>query len=123
MCSRASRNYRNCMIFCNRRREIAKIYNEAFRDIEHIKIPFESKNCNSNFHLYVLLINFERIGTERAQLMIELKKRGIQTQVHYIPVYTQPFYQKKFGTRWGDCPNCGRILSKVHLNPPLPNYV
>ncbi len=106
--------------FCNRRREIAKIYNEAFRDIEHIKIPFESKNCNSNFHLYVLLINFERIGTERTQLMIELKKCGIQTQVHYIPVYTQPFYQKKFGTRWGDCPNAEEYYQKCISIPLYP---
>ena len=56
---------------------------------------FESSYCDSNFHLYVLLINFGQIGRSRAQFMYELKNRNIQTQVHYIPVHLRPFYQKK----------------------------
>ena len=106
--------------FCDRRHEIANMYNEAFSGIESIQIPFESKDCNSNFHLYVLLINFNQIGMERIQLMNELKKCGIQTQVHYIPVYTQPFYQKTFGTNWGDCPNAEEYYQKCLTIPLYP---
>ena len=106
--------------FCKRRSEIADVYNEAFSGIESIQIPFESEDCSSNFHLYVLLINFNQIGMERAQLMIELKKCGIQTQVHYIPVYTQPFYQKTFGTSWGDCPNAEEYYQKCVTIPLFP---
>ena len=36
--------------------------------------------------------------------MEELKKKNIGTQVHYIPVHTQPYYQKNFGYKWGDYP-------------------
>jgi Predicted pyridoxal phosphate-dependent enzyme apparently involved in regulation of cell wall biogenesis len=104
--------------FCVRRREIANMYNAAFGSIESVQIPFESKDCNSNFHLYVLLFNFNQIGMNRAQLMLELKHRGIQTQVHYIPVYTQPFYQEKIGSNWGDCPNAEEYYQKC-LSIPL----
>jgi dTDP-4-amino-4,6-dideoxygalactose transaminase len=90
--------------FRERRREIVSRYNEAFSSIETIQVPYESEDCNSNFHLYVLLFNFEQIGLCRAEIMNELKRRGIQTQVHYIPVHTQPYYQEKFATTWGDCP-------------------
>jgi len=104
--------------FSNRRREIVDMYNDAFGSIESIQTPFESKDCDSNFHLYVLLIDFVRKGIERAQFMIELKKRGILTQVHYIPVHTQPYYQEKFGTGWGDCPNAEKYYQKC-LSIPL----
>ncbi len=92
-------------IFRNRRREIVDIYNRAFGRNDKIQIPFEAVECDSNFHLYVLRIDFDKIGLDRAHLMLELKKRGIQTQVHYIPVHLQPFFQNRFGTGKGDCPN------------------
>ncbi|MBT6227382.1 MAG: UDP-4-amino-4,6-dideoxy-N-acetyl-beta-L-altrosamine transaminase [Candidatus Scalindua sp.] len=106
--------------FCNRRSEIANVYNKAFGGIESIQIPFESEDCSSNFHLYVLLIDFNQIDMERAQLMIELKKCGIQTQVHYIPVYSQPFYRKAFGTNWGDCPKAEEYYKKCVSIPLYP---
>lgn len=117
-CALGLSQFRKLREFCNRRREIANMYNEAFNSIESIQIPFESKDCNSNFHLYVILFNFNQIGIERAQLMIELKQRGIQTQVHYIPVHTQPFYQENIGTNWGDCPNAEKYYQKC-LSIPL----
>jgi UDP-4-amino-4,6-dideoxy-N-acetyl-beta-L-altrosamine transaminase/dTDP-4-dehydrorhamnose reductase len=106
--------------FRRRRREIVDRYNKAFRGIEFVQVPFESEDCNSNFHLYVLLFNFEQIGMGRAQFMNELKRRGVQTQVHYIPVYTQPFYQERFDTKWGDCPNAERYYERCLTIPLYP---
>jgi len=51
----------------------------------------------------VLLFDFEEIGITRSELITGLKEKRIFTQVHYIPVYTQPFYRNNFGTNWGDC--------------------
>jgi len=104
--------------FRRRRREIVNKYNEAFLNIETVRIPFESGDCDTNFHLYVLLFDFEKIGVERSQFMIELKKRGIQTQVHYIPVYLQPYFRRSFGTKVGDCPNAEQYYQKC-LSIPL----
>lgn len=107
--------------FMKRRREIVAIYNEAFGNVDNVQIPFESEECDSNFHLYVLLFDFKKIGTDRASFMHELKKAGIQTQVHYIPVHTQPFYQKNFGTSWGDCPNAEEYYHKCLSIPLYPS--
>lgn len=90
--------------FQQRRREIVEQYNNAFRSVSELTIPFESDFCESNFHLYVLQFDFEKIGTTRAQMMLALKKQGIATQVHYIPVHTHPYYRENFGTCWGDYP-------------------
>ena len=106
--------------FRKRRREIVNRYNEAFGSIESIQVPVESRDCDSNFHLYVLLIDFEKIGISRAQFMNELRGRGIQTQVHYIPVHTQPYFQNRFGTKWGDCPNAEQYYQKCLSIPLFP---
>ncbi len=110
-------------IFRKRRREIVNIYNEAFSSVKNVQTPFESTECDSNFHLYVLLFDFEKIGVDRARFMLELKKKGIQTQVHYIPVHLQPFYQKNFGTKLGDCPNVEQYYQKCLSIPLYPAMV
>lgn len=104
--------------FIERRREIVQQYNQAFEGIDTIQIPYEREESISNFHLYVLLFEFDCIGIPRARFIRELKRSGIKTQVHYIPVHTQPFYQKQYGTRWGDFPNAEDYYQKC-LSIPL----
>jgi UDP-4-amino-4,6-dideoxy-N-acetyl-beta-L-altrosamine transaminase len=106
--------------FRRRRRLIVNLYNDAFKDRPHIQIPFESADCESNFHLYVLQIQFVKTGMARPQFIIELKRRGIQAQVHYIPVHTQPYYQKRFGTKWGDFPKAEDYYSRCLSIPLFP---
>jgi len=83
--------------FKKRRMEIVGIYNSAFQGKKNITIPYEEKKCNSCFHLYVLQLDFEKIGKSRKKVMEELKEKGIGTQVHYIPVNSQPYYVNKYG--------------------------
>ena len=83
--------------FKKRRREIVNSYNKAFQNIPNVIVPYEEKDVDSCFHLYVLKINFDKIGKPRKQLMEELKQKDIGTQVHYIPVNSQPYYEKRYG--------------------------
>jgi dTDP-4-amino-4,6-dideoxygalactose transaminase len=50
-----------------------------------------------------------------------LRDRGVGTQVHYIPVHTQPFYRKNFGTNWGDCPHAEEYYYKCLSIPLFPS--
>ena len=65
-----------------------------------------------------LQIDFEKIGLSRACVMAKLHEGGARTQVHYIPVYTQPFYSQRFNTKWGDCPRA-ELYYKKCLSIPL----
>jgi dTDP-4-amino-4,6-dideoxygalactose transaminase len=49
------------------------------------------------WHLFVVLIDFAAIGMTRGALMRELSAQGIGTQVHYNPVYAQPYYRERYG--------------------------
>ncbi len=104
--------------FHKKRRQIFDIYNECFKEIDLMQIPFESPDNSSNFHLYVSLFDFDKMNISRCELMQKLKEKGIQTQVHYIPVHTQPFYRKNFHTNWGDCPNAEHYYRRC-LSLPL----
>jgi UDP-4-amino-4,6-dideoxy-N-acetyl-beta-L-altrosamine transaminase len=77
-----------------RRREIANKYDEAFKN-SAIKTPFRDSSINHAFHLYV-------IQTPRRKELYEfLRTKNIFTQVHYIPVHTQPYYSQ-LGFKKGD---------------------
>jgi len=117
-CALGLAQLRKTDMFRQRRRKIVNTYNTAFEDVEFIQTPFEDDECDSNFHLYVLLLDFEKKGIDRAALMHQLRTKHIQTQVHYIPVHLQPFYRKNFGTNPGDYPSAEMYYEKC-LSIPL----
>jgi len=109
--------------FVERRREIVKKYNEAFISVDWLAIPYEKPGVYSAFHLYVLQIDFDKIGKSRRQVMEELKLKNIGTQVHYIPVHTQPYYQENFGYRQGDFPIAEKYYQHALSIPLYPRMV
>ena len=89
-----------------RRNEIAKQYDDAFEYIEELNAPpsFEYKECENihSYHLYSLRI---KNTTKRKVFFDYLRENGIQAQIHYIPITSQPYYIERFGTRTEDYPN------------------
>ncbi|MEE2526210.1 UDP-4-amino-4,6-dideoxy-N-acetyl-beta-L-altrosamine transaminase [Hyphobacterium sp. HN65] len=80
-------------VFAARRRELAAIYDKGFaRFDDHVRPIARMPEQNPCWHLYVLRIDFEALGTSRIEVMNGLRERGVGTQVHYIPVHTQKIY-------------------------------
>ena len=109
--------------FVKRRREIVKKYNRAFKNIDWLTIPYEKPVVYSAFHLYVLKIDFDKISKSRKQVMKELRLKSIGTQVHYIPVHTQPYYQKNYGYKRGDYPEAEAYYEKCLSIPLYPKMI
>ncbi len=80
--------------FVSRRRALVKRYDAAFAGSKLIKPAQVTGRNRSAHHLYPVRIDFALAGTTRAVFMAELRRRGVITQVHYIPVTLQPFYQR-----------------------------
>jgi len=104
--------------FTSRRLEIVKAYNKAFAGNPALKTPSATHEDLCCFHLYALQIDFKRLGVSRAEAMAFLKERGVGTQVHYIPVHTQPYYRSRFGYGFGDCPVAEAYFERA-LSLPL----
>lgn len=79
--------------FVQRRREIAKKYDEFFKNFDFVK-PLYSYNENSSYHLYVVRIDFSKFNFTKAQFFNIMREKGIGLQVHYIPINRQPYYRK-----------------------------
>lgn len=76
--------------FVEKRREIARRYNEAFADMKGIQVPIQDKDCHNSWHLYVIQV----LEKNRKEVFDALRNKNIGVNVHYIPVYKHPYYQK-----------------------------
>lgn len=81
--------------FISSRKDIAKKYDKMFSNFENVEVLQKDLRSKSANHLYVIKIKFNKISLTREKVMQKLKKNGISTQVHYIPVIFHPFYRKK----------------------------
>jgi len=82
--------------FISRRRKLVERYDQFFKKLPFCEITQEVGRDISAHHLYVLRINFKEFGISRAELMNQLKLKGIGTQVHYIPIFYHPYYKDLF---------------------------
>jgi len=101
--------------FIQKRREIVQRYNEAFKDIEEVVTPTERPEVKSAWHLYVIRIK----KINRRKIFESLRQENIGVQVHYIPVYYQPYYQK-FGYKKGLCPKAEEYYKEAISLPLFP---
>jgi len=79
--------------------------------------PYQDQDSYSALHLYPIQINLESTNKSRQNIFNELRKNDIGVNVHYIPIHTQPYYQK-FGYQKGDFPNAEKFYSR-NLSLPL----
>ena len=82
--------------FVSRRNYIAKIYDNFFEKSDIFTIPKKRDNIFHSYHLYPLLVDFDKIKKYKKKIFKEFLKYKINLQVHYIPINTQPYYKKKY---------------------------
>jgi len=68
-----------------------------------------------------LLIDFKNLGIQKHDFFKNFYNKGINFQVHYIPIHLQPFYKKKFNYKSGDFPNSEEFYSKQISLPIYPS--
>ena len=99
-CALAFSQMRKIPTFLKKRKAIAKNYDKLLKN--HNKIiscPKLKNNLQSSWHLYQIKIDFKKINFSKINLINNLLKKGIITQIHYIPIYNHRIYRnlkKKF---------------------------
>ena len=104
--------------FASARRKIVSLYNRVFSGISCLSVPSDAALDRECRHLYPLRIDFSSLKKSRKDFMFDLKSLDIGTQVHYIPVYWLPYYEKRFGCRKGMCPEAESFYEQ-ELSLPL----
>ena len=106
--------------FVEKRHEIFKRYNEYFQDLPIIKTPWQSSDRYSSLHLYVIRINKNKSRVSHIKLFNYLRDNNIGVNIHYIPIYRQPFYSK-FNFNFSDFPESENYYSEAISIPMYPD--
>ena len=104
--------------YITKRHKIAKIYNEELNDLP-IQTPFQNSKTYSSYHLYPIKILFKKTHLNRKHIFNHLIKNNIGVNIHYIPIYHQPFY-KKLGFVKGYLPNSENYYNSAISLPIFP---
>lgn len=104
-------------MFAKRRKELVNRYNEAFSQMPEIIVQKEIPQSDTVRHLYIIQLNLERLKVGRREIFDALQAEGVGVNVHYIPVYSFPYYQK-LGYKLGDCPNAEKLYERI-ISIPL----
>ena len=94
--------------FLERRRAIARHYDEAFAKLSPISLPQSASDRARTLRRTIsisIVLDFAAMRTTRTAFMTELAERGIGSQVHYMPVYHHPFHAERSKVDRSQFPN------------------
>lgn len=102
--------------FSKRRKEIVKMYDEAFKDMPEIFVQREIEQSDTTRHLYILRLVPETLNCTRREFFDALYAENTRPQVHYLPVYRHPYYES-IGYQKGLCKNAEKFYEEVMSIP------
>ncbi|MCU0822679.1 MAG: DegT/DnrJ/EryC1/StrS family aminotransferase [Spirochaetes bacterium] len=102
-----------------RRENIVSMYDSAFQNLDGLILYKIKADRKSSHHLYPVKLNLEALKISRNQFIDELKKRGIMTSVHFIPLYRFTYYQK-LGFKKEDFPKSEWVFDRTISLPVYP---
>lgn len=104
--------------FVTKRQQIAQRYNDELADLP-LGTPWQHADSYSSYHLYPIRIKLGVAKKSQRQIYNELHSVGILVNLHYIPVYRQPYYEA-VGFESGYCPEAERYYKEVISLPLYP---
>ena len=103
--------------FSNRRKEIVRAYNEAFEKVPSIIVQKEIPESDTTRHLYILRLDLTKLQIGRKEFFEALDAENVCCNVHYIPTYYFPYYER-LGYRRGLCPRAEKLYEEI-ISLPL----
>lgn len=104
--------------YVSRRHMFAERYDRFLAELP-VVVPWQHPDSYSGLHLYVIRLKLEAIGCTHRQVFEALRERGIGVNLHYIPVHTQPYYQR-MGFAAGQFPEAERYYAEAISLPMFP---
>lgn len=103
--------------FIKRRRELVAIYNSKLNSVGEFILPKTTEGSESAWHLYPIRLKLSHLTCNRDDFLSALHAENIGANVHYVPVYRHPYYQK-LGYSAGLCPRAEAAYS-AEISLPL----
>lgn len=97
--------------FIEKRHAVANYYSKELKDLP-IVLPFQADQTFSAYHLFIIQLKADYLKKTHKDVFVELREAGLGVNLHYIPVYLQPYYSE-LGFKPGYCPNAEIYYSKA----------
>ena len=104
--------------FVTQRHAVAKRYDHLL-SVLPVQIPWQHAESYSGYHLYVIRLKLDEINKTQHQVYAALRAAEILVNLHYIPVYRQPYYEQ-MGFSVGYCPQAEQYYSEAISIPMYP---
>jgi UDP-4-amino-4,6-dideoxy-N-acetyl-beta-L-altrosamine transaminase len=104
--------------FVTQRHVIAKRYNQLLADLP-VNTPWQNEDSYSGLHLYVIRLKLAEMGKTHRQVFEAMRALGIGVNLHYIPVYHQPYYEN-LGFKTGYCLEAEQYYAEAISLPMYP---
>ena len=105
--------------FVTQRHVIAQRYEELLKDTLVVR-PWQHPDVYSALHLYIVRISADAMKSSRREVFERMRAEGIGVNVHYIPVYRQPYYER-MGFKPEDFPQAERYYAEAITLPIYPD--
>jgi len=104
--------------FVEKRHRIALRYDIELAGLP-IRTPWQHPNSYSSYHLYPIRLKLDEINKTQRQVYNELRAKNILVNLHYIPVYRQPYFEA-MGFKQGYCPEAEQYHKETISIPLYP---
>jgi dTDP-4-amino-4,6-dideoxygalactose transaminase len=104
--------------FVTKRHLIAMRYDQLLESLS-VTTPWQAPESYSSYHLYIIRLKLDKIGKTQRQIYDSFHMAGILVNLHYIPVYRQPYYEA-MGFCAGYCPEAERFYHEAISIPLFP---
>jgi len=98
-----------------RQQEIAKIYNKELEGVAHVELS-KIDDENFSYHLYMI-----KIDKNRDSFALDMKNKGVDTGLHYIPLHLLGYYKSKYELKVNDYPKALKYYQQILSLPIYPS--
>jgi UDP-4-amino-4,6-dideoxy-N-acetyl-beta-L-altrosamine transaminase len=106
--------------FVERRNQISSCYSEAFHSLG-VKTPKLNERCQSAWHIYIARLELDALKLNRFDFFNKMKDSGLGVNVHYIPLYRQPYIKDHMEFQLSNYPNAEQYYAEAITLPLYPS--
>jgi dTDP-4-amino-4,6-dideoxygalactose transaminase len=105
--------------FVRRRTEIAAAYCQELAGRDDVEPPPDRAGCRHAWHLFILRLNLDRLRIDRDEFICRLRRLGVATSVHFIPIPMHPFFAR-LPLAQNSCPRTFELYPRIVSLPLYP---
>ncbi|MBI1935162.1 aminotransferase class I/II-fold pyridoxal phosphate-dependent enzyme [Candidatus Woesearchaeota archaeon] len=106
--------------FIYKRERYVRFYKDAFSKMDEIILPSQISNIKHAWHLFVVMLDTDRLKISRDEFMELMREENIGTGIHFTSLHMHEYYKKSLGCRKEDFPNAAYLSERIVSLPLYP---